>query len=147
MIVQSVSLGDTSAKQSGISATRVIPQSPVHFGSNQKPHSVPRAGFISGLVNHARNFAFPLGLATAPAALTTGCDGTDPTKIEEVIIDNQPAMKEPDGGITDAMKPAEKRILNEASDATKLLNEAGEHVSVNLERLGKKTIIRLSHLG
>lgn len=149
MIVQSVSLGDISAKQTGISATRVIPQSPIRFGSNQASQSAPRTGFMSRLGNNIRTLAVLLGL-TAPVALTTGCDG-DPAKpiddTETRVFDDQRLMINTDGGTTDAMKPAEKRILNEAGDAAKLLDEAGKPVSVNLERLGKRTITRLSHLG
>lgn len=124
MIVNSVSINGTPA-ESGIDKTRVIQQTPISFSGEAKPHSAPRAPFLSGLGHRARNFLAVLGFAT-PLTLA-GCDG-GPNPTEAHIFGNEGANSEeartfpaqpfarPDGGASDAKNGLQPRPDGEISD-------------------------------
>lgn len=157
MIVQSVSIGDT-LRHSGASTTQVIPQSSVHFGSNQKSHSIPHTSGMSGLGHRVKTFMARLGLA-APLALA-GCEGTDSIEVhtfgnegantvEIATFPNEPLTR-PDGGATPKeatphsdyqIRPTEEpartphngpQIRPEAEPATKrhILDETGKAIEM-----------------
>lgn len=110
MIVQSVSIGDTS-RQSGTSATRVIPQS-THFGS-QKPHSAPHTTVMSRLASNARAYVAGLGLLALPVA-AIGCDRTDTPEYRangNATFGNEGFR--PDGGVPDTMGELQLRPIDE----------------------------------